>query len=199
MAQPWVRERRDDGVAMVEVLVVAVLVVSMVGMAVPFTTQAADAIEARNAAGFLAGRIRAARQQAVAQNHAVAVVFDQRQGEWAFRLCTDGNDNGVRRADIASGRDVCETEPQRVSDVFPGIRLALAPHVPEIDGGTGPSEGVRFGTAAMSSCSAIGHCSPGTLYLRSAHGQQFAVRVAGVTGRTRVLRFDSGQRRWAEA
>jgi hypothetical protein len=48
----------------------------------------------------------------------------------------------------------------------------------------------------MASCTPLGHCTPGTVYVRSARGEQFAVRVSGVTGRTRLLRFDPGTRTW---
>jgi len=196
---PWAGEgSADSGAALLEVLVVAVLAIALATMAVPLTAQAADAAAARAAAAYLAGRVRQAHLHAVAGNRTTAVVFDERaEGVWALRRCSDGNDNGVRRADIATGDDPCQTAAQDFSGLFPGTRLTLAPNRPDLDGEGGTTAGVRFGRSAMASCSPLGSCTPGTLYLRSARGQQFAVRVSAAAGRTRVWRFDTGTQRWA--
>lgn len=188
----------DSGVALIEVVLVAVLVLSVAALAMPLTAHAADVSRVHAAAGFLSGRLRAARLHAVTRSAAVALVFDRSDAGWAFRVCSDGNGNGLRRADIAADRDRCEEGPYRVADMFAGVELALAPGVPGVDGETGDDEGVRFGRSAMASCSPAGHCSPGTLYLRSGGGQQYAVRVGGVTGRTRLLHYDVGSRRWEQ-
>jgi hypothetical protein len=41
-----------------------------------------------------------------------------------------------------------------------------------------------------------GGATSGTLYVRGAGAQQYAVRILGATGRSRVLRFDFLARRW---
>ena len=185
----------DDGVSLIELLLVVALVVTTTVMAVPLTARAIDDSRVRSAAGFLAGRLRAARQQAVAGNRSVALVFDRVGPRWVFRLCSDGNDNGVRRADIAGGHDVCIGTTQ-VSDLFPGTGFGLDHGLPAIDDPGGNEDGVRFGASDIASCSPLGTCSPGTLYVRGARGPQYAVRVAGMTGRTRVLSYDTGRRQW---
>ncbi len=198
MGGPWAGEgTADSGAALLEVLVVAVLVIALAMMAVPLTAQAADAAAARAAAAYLAGRVRQAHLQSVAGNRTTAVVFDQRaEGGWALRRCSDGNGNGVRRAEMAAGDDPCQTPTQEFAGLFPGTSLTLAPNTPDLDGEGGTTAGVRFGRSAMASCSPLGSCTPGTLYLRSARGQQFAVRVSASAGRTRVWRFDSGIQQW---
>ena len=55
---------------------------------------------------------------------------------------------------------------------------------------------VRFGSSDMVSCSPLGTCTSGSLFLRSAKGVQYAVRMAGVTGRLRILVYDTGTRAW---
>lgn len=186
----------DCGATLVEVLLAAVLLVSLAALAVPFTAQAADSTEARAAAAYLAGRVRQARLQALSGNRGTALLFDSVDGQWVMRRCVDGNGNGVRRADITSGRDSCDSGGQHLTFLFPGINLGLAADVPGVEEPPGNTSGVRFGRSGMVSCSPAGHCSAGTLYLRSEGGQQFSVRVAGVTGRTRLLRFDPGTRVW---
>ncbi len=186
----------SEGAALLELLLATAIVVSLAGMAVPLTAQAADDARARAASNHLAHRIRQARQQAVAGNRATALVFDEAGGRWAMRTCVDGNGNGVRRAEIGSGPDTCPHGTPQVDQLFPGVQLVLPSHIPDLDAQTGDSRGVRFGLSSMASCTPLGHCTPGTFYLRSTRGQQYAVRVSGTMGRTRVLRFDPGVRRW---
>lgn len=192
-----VSERHSaEGATLLEVLLAAAFLMSLAGLALPLTTQAADSLRARSAASFVAGRLRSARTQAVSTRRATALVFEQEDGRWRFQRCVDGNGNGVRAAEIAGGSDACPGPSERVDNHFPGTTFALEPGIPDLDGVTGASSAVRFGRSAMASCTPLGHCTPGTIYVRSDRGEQFAVRVSGITGRTRVLRFDPGTRRW---
>ena len=188
------RRTSDEGIALPDLLMALLLTLTMLTMAVPFTSRARDTHEARGAAAYLASRVREVRLAAVASNRTVALVFDQGPAGWALRRCSDGNGNGVRRAELAGGPDDCRAGQQLAGLL--GISLGLDPTVPGIDEPAGRTDGVRFGRSAMTSCSPAGHCTPGTLYLRSPGGQQFAVRVAPVMGRTRLFRFDPAGRRW---
>ena len=60
--------------------------------------------------------------------------------------------------------------------------------------GTG-TDGVRIGSARILTMSPDGTATSGTLFLEGRRAQ-YAVRVLGATGRTRVLKYDSGQRTW---
>jgi len=186
----------SEGAALLELLLATATLVSLAGMAIPLTAQAADDARARAAANHLAHQVRLARQQAVAGNRAAALVFDEVDGRWAMRTCLDGNGNGVRRAEVESGPDNCPRATPQVDQLFPGIQLVLPSDIPDLDAQTGDSRGIRFGRSAMASCTPLGHCTPGTFYVRSMRGQQYAVRVSGTMGRTRVLRFDTGTRHW---
>jgi hypothetical protein len=187
------------GFCWVDVLLAMALAVTIAAMAVPLTARTIDAARARDAAGFIASRIRLARQQAAATGRAAAVVFDESARGWSLRICVDGNGNGVRRADIASGRDRCTDGPWALADLFPRLSVALDPSLPGIDDEPGGGDAVRFGRGAMASCSTAGGCTPGTLFLRGGLGDQYAVRVGGTTGRTRMLRFDLGAAVWRPA
>ena len=57
------------------------------------------------------------------------------------------------------------------------------------------TDGVRIGTAKILTMSADGTATSGTLYLQGRRAQD-AVRVLGATGRTRVLKYDTGRRTW---
>jgi len=71
------------------------------------------------------------------------------------------------------------------------------PHLPGPDGDPETSDPVRFGQSDIASFSASGTCTAGTLYLRSADGVQYAVRISS-TGRTRTLRYQPQPRKWEE-
>ena len=184
----------DTGAALVDLLLATTMIALLAGMATPLTIRATDAGRVRAAAGYLAGRLRLARVQAVRTGAATAILFDATD-DWSFRLCRDGNGNGVRRADVDSGDDACAPR-ERLGDRFAGVSLALDPAVPDLDAVTGRLDGVRFGRSAMASCSPVGHCTPGSLYLQSAGAIHYAVRVSAMAGRTRFLRFDPGASAW---
>lgn len=188
--------RATDGFCWVDVLLAMALAALMAVMAVPLTARSLDSLRARDAAGFLTTRIRLARQQAVASAAGAALVFDQTAAGWTMRVCRDGNGNGVRRTDIAAGRDSCPDAPWRLSDLFPDMFVRRDAAVPGFDAEPGTTDALALGRADMVSCSPAGGCTTGTVFLHSAGGEQYAVRVSGVAGRTRVLRFDRGLWRW---
>ena len=188
----------EQGVTFVELLIALTVVAVVVAFAVPTTAATVDAGRVGHAAGMMAGRFRLARQEAVAQSRSVGVVFDQANGRWTFRICVDGNGNGIRRAEIASGTDRCVEGPVDVEAMFPGIRIDVDPLV-RGPGGEPPSpDAVRFGAGDLASFSPLGSCTSGTLFLRSPLGALYAVRIGGATGRTRVLRYDRASAAWLD-
>jgi len=188
--------RQDHGLSLLEVVLVLALVVALAGLAAPVTAHAIDAGRARHAAGFLASRFRLARHTAVMRATTTGLVFDQIGDRWTFRVCVDGNGNGLRRSDVAAREDECPEGPYDPEAMFPGMSVAVDPSVPDPGGGPGNTDPVRFGRGELASFSPDGTATAGTLYLRSGQGRQYAIRVGNVTGRTRILRFDPGTRRW---
>jgi S-ribosylhomocysteine lyase LuxS involved in autoinducer biosynthesis len=57
---------------------------------------------------------------------------------------------------------------------------------------------IRAGVSNIMTFSPNGSATGGTLYLRGAKRSQYAVRVLGVTGRTRVFQYHTGTARWTE-
>ena len=188
--------RAARGFTTLELLVVMAIAAIVLAIAAPLAANVKDASRVRHAAGFVATRFRAARQQAVAQERNVAVVFDLLDGEWTFRLCVDGNGNGVRRAEIASGTDPCPEGPYGFTALFPTVTVAVDATLPGPDGTPGSSDPVKFGASDIASFSPTGSCTAGSLYLQSGQGTQYAIRVSGITGRTRVLRYDPASGAW---
>ena len=163
------------------------VVATLGAIAVPRAAGVVDAGRARQAAVFLGTRFRLARQQAVTFGANVGVVFDFAGGRWVVRVCRDGTRNGLRRADIVSGSDPCPDGPYSLSDLFPGVDIAVDPQLRGPAGEPGSADPVRFGSSDIASFSPVGTSTAGSIFLRSRGGLQYAVRISGVTGRLRVL------------
>ena len=185
------------GTSLVEVAVVLAIIISVLGIGLPVLTNGADAKRTRDAASFLAGQFRLARQRAAMTGRNVAIVFDDLANDIGWRLCQDGDRDGVSRTDINSGRDPCEAQPQPLSYRFSKVTIGYVPGVPSPDGEMNAPP-VGFGLAQMAVFTPTGTASSGTVAVQGPGVNQLAVRVFGVTGRTRVLWFNPGAGEWGE-
>lgn len=185
------------GASLAETMIVLAIVSCVLGVGLPVLANGADAKRTRDAAGFLAGQFRLARQRAVLTGRHVAIVFDEVAGEEGWRLCEDGNRDGMSRDDIDAGVDGCEAPARPLSHRFSQVRIGYVPGVPSPDGEAGASP-LQFGTARMAVFTPTGTASSGTVAVYGEGKNQFAVRVSGVTGRTRVLWFDPGRGAWSQ-
>ena len=188
----------EAGVSVVELLAVVGVVAVMASIAAPLTATAVDAGRVRQATAFVSSRFRLARVEAVNRSAHVGVVFDFVAGRWRLRLCRDATGNGLRRTEIASGADPCFDGPHEFAAMFPGVDIAVDGSLVGPAGEPGNADPVRFGTPDLASFAPTGGCTAGSLFLRSIRGQQYAIRIAGVNGRLRVFRFDTGAGTWSQ-
>jgi hypothetical protein len=167
------------------------------GLAIPITTTALDEMRTAMAARYLGGRIIAARLDALQRSTCVALRFEVAGDDYTLATYTDGNRNGVRTADITSGLDAPLSPKERLRDHFADVRFGLAVGVPDLDGTPQLQEdaGVHMGSAGILTLSPDGTATSGTVYIRGRRGQ-YAVRVLGATGRTRVFQYHAGARQW---
>jgi type II secretory pathway pseudopilin PulG len=185
------------GLTLIELMFTMALGVTITGIAVPLMGNAVDAIRAASAARYMAARIMSIRMEAVRRSTCVAFRFQPVGTDYAFAPFEDGNGNGIRTMDIQAGIDRQLAAYERLGDKFSGVQFRLAAGTPDADGVVGPGEdGVRIGAPQILTLSPDGSASSGTLYL-GGKGGQYAVRVLGVTGRTRVLYFHPGDRTWS--
>lgn len=189
--------RGEDGTSLLEVLVTVALVATVTSLGTPLVLHAHDEQQGRQAAAFLAGQLRAARQQAVLTGRHAALVFDPAGETWVFTMCSDGNGDGVLRADVASGTDTCAARAQPIGAWFSQVSIDRAPGVPGVSGDA-DGGAVALGPSRIASFSPMGTASSGSVTLRTRGDRHFAVRVAGVTGRVRVLRFAPETQRWQD-
>ena len=144
------------------------------------------------AARYLAGRMALARTQAAARGTAIGLRFTQEPAGFTFAVFQDGNGNGIRTADIQSGVDRPSEPPLSLFEQFPGVDIGLSPQSPA-------TSAVQLGQTSILTFTPLGTATSGTIYVRDRRGSQWAVRVLGATGRTRVLRYDARTGDWLVA
>jgi prepilin-type N-terminal cleavage/methylation domain-containing protein len=190
------RSERSSGFTLLEVLLVTSIIATLAMVSVPVTAGALDEIRTAMAARYLEGRILNARATAVKRSTRVALRFEAVDGDYRFGEFADGNSNGVRTSEIAAGLDPEIAPPRRLSDHFPGIVFGVQPGVKDVDGAPlTAGDGLRIGASRLLTLGPDGTATSGTLYVHGRRGQ-YAVRILGATGRTRVLRFDRSRGQW---
>jgi len=185
-----------SGFTVLEALLASSIAVIVAAISVPATTSVLDDARTGMAARYLEGRILNARAAAVRRSARIGLRFEATEGDYRVAEYVDGNGNGVRGAEIAAGIDLPLAPAQRIGELFPGVSFGLLPGVPDVDGGQSSStDGVRIGTGRILTLGPDGTASSGTLYVRGRRGQ-YAIRILGATGRTRVLRFQPMTMEW---
>ena len=187
--------RGGAGYSLIELTCAMALAATLVGISIPATRNALDEIRAAAAARDMAARIGLARLEAARRSSAFAYRFVPAGADYQFTPHADGNDNGVRTIEIADGTDLTLAAAERLADKHSGVSFGLLAGLPDLDGSRASEEGVRFGSSRILTLSPDGTATPGTLYVHGSRSQ-YAVRVLGATGRTRVFRYDTGLGRW---
>ena len=169
------------------------LMVIVGGAAIPLAHASVDRTRAAGAASYVAGRMAMARFEAVRRSAYVAIQFlEQPDGYW-LQTYVDGNRNGVLTRDIARWHRSADHRPRTARLSLHGSGVRYSAHVTGIDPGPfNASDPVQIGSTTLLSFSPTGSSTSGTLFIRGLRGNQFAVRVLGATGRTRVLEFNFG-------
>jgi prepilin-type N-terminal cleavage/methylation domain-containing protein len=188
------------GYSLLELMLVMALSVTMSAAAVPEYLTALDDVRVSGAVHYVSARLQRARMEAVSRSAMVGVQFTQTAAGYSYAVYVDGNRNGVLTRDIQRGIDRLITAAERLPDQFTGVEFGAVPGLPPVDpGGTPPgTDPVRLGSGNIVSFSALGTSSSGTVYIRSRRDAQYAVRVFGETGRTRILKFEPRTRQWKQ-
>jgi type II secretory pathway pseudopilin PulG len=189
--------RRETGSSLVEILAAAAVAAILAAVSVPAIGSQRGALQAAAAARHLSGLVHAARAEALARGVHVALVFQSSPPDFRFALFADGNYNGVRSADITEGLDRQVSSWSRLGDQFSGARFGIVPGATDPDSGMAlTGSPLKIGGSAVLSFGPAGGTTSGTIYVRGPASQQYAVRILGSTGRSRVLRYYVVERRW---
>ena len=196
-AAPAVRLAAGAGFSVVEMLFVLAIIATLAGIGIPLTTSALDELQVGMAARYVAGRIVGARLDALQRSTALGLRFDAGGADYAFATCVDGNGNGLRSAEIASGTDRQLTSAEYLGQRFANVRFGLLAGIPDMDGNrqSEDSDGVRLGSARILTLGPDGTATSGTLYIRGKRGQ-YAIRILGATARVRIFQYHTGANAW---
>lgn len=190
----------ETGSSFIEALAVIVIVMLLGTMAIPQVGRQRDALSASGAARHLAGVVHLTRTEAVKRGTHVGLLFQPSGQRSRFALFADGNRDGVRSGDIVAGVDRQVTAWAFLDDNFPRTAFGIVPGVTDPDsGGALSGSPLKLGGGGLLSFGPTGGATSGTVYLRGPSEQQYAIRILGVTGRSRVLRFDFRGKRWIPA
>ena len=186
------------GYSVLELIFVAALIVTLSGVAVPQTVSALDDFRAAGAARYISARLYRARMEAAMRSTSVAIQFSRTAAGYTYAVFQDGNRNGVLTSEIKSGVDRPLGAPESLRDNFKGVDFGAISGLPSIDpGGTPPgNDPIRFGAGGILTFTARGSSSTGTVYIRGG-AAQYAVRVFGDTGKSRMLKFNQRTGRWS--
>lgn len=188
----------DRGYTLIEMLAVVAVIGITCAAAVPLALNSLDRSRTAGAASYVASRLMLARLDAVKRSTFVAVQFVSKPDGYWFRTYMDGNGNGVLARDISRGVDPPVDADQRLDRQFPGVTFGICAGVPPVVPGDpfNTSDPIQIGPSTLMSFNPNGSSTAGTLYIRGACPNQFAVRVLGVTARARIFHVDVADGIW---
>lgn len=179
----------ERGHTLAEMMIVVVILMTLASLSVAHLKAYSMEAHMLGAGRLFKAEFRKARSMASRGNVYTAIRFEREHDGDYFSVYTDGNMNGVRTADIRSGRDPRIAGPFRLDGKAPGVRVGINPGVPAIPPESGtldPGDPIRFGRSNLLSFSPLGTATPGTFYL-AGEGLQAAVRVTGGSARVRLM------------
>lgn len=196
------RRHSERGLTLIEVLIC----IAILGMIASVTFPAMMNLQRRAAARNATAEIRAiffnARMRAIARGRNCGVKFTSAPDGWHYAIYEDGDGDGVRNEDIASGVDRLVQSSRRVLTAEERrATIGLLPFtIKDPDGDPLPptKSPVNFNNSTICSFTPVGESTPGTIYISDMLSQLYAVRVFATSARIRVLRWNNGKLKWEQ-
>jgi len=195
--------RNQSGFSLVELTVATAILALVVTVAVPALLGLTRGLRLRLAAAEITGALREARMFALRHQEKVAVKFrTDDDGSVRFALYRDGDGDGVRNDDIASGKDPLAAPARTLAhlgrDARFGFPRGLAPCDPSDESRRLErlDDPIRFNRSDLASFSPLGSSTPGSIYLTDGESRLLAVRVDSRAGRPHVLVWDRAHDHW---
>jgi len=191
---------RSAGWAVTELLLWGMLVGYLLLMSVPGVMALRESVAIRSAVHETTVAFFRARAYAISRGANVGLKFRKNGDRWEWALYGDGNGNGVRTAEIASGVDraLGVYLPWSRNDVMPAIMTGARVPDPSTPGRylDRIEDPIRFNNSDICSFSPIGESTPGSVYLWDSRNRMAVVRVFAQTAKVRVLYYRRGERKW---
>jgi len=196
------RATRPEGFQLVELVVVLAVLAIAALISVPPLLRMSARLRVDVAAHELAGALRQARSLAISRSSYVAVKFYTSPGRVEYACFKDGDGDGVRNADIVAGVDRQITPRRMLAHRGGHLGFGFPPGRPPRDPGDPDrrlgrlTDPIRFNDSDLASFSALGASTPGSLYVTDGRRELAVVRVLGITGKVRVMRWDPDADAW---
>ncbi|HTO86772.1 MAG TPA: hypothetical protein VMR54_04490 [Thermoanaerobaculia bacterium] len=193
--------RACAGLSAAELVGVLAILAALVAAAGTGVSHLRSVVSIRSAAAEVGAALYRARMFAITYGVNVGLKYRFRDGRMEWALYGDGNGNGVRSAEIASGvdRPIGILVTWGRGDVRPAIMTEAS--VPDPDGSgrlSSLDDPIRFNRSDICSFSATGESTPGSIYLWDGADRMAVVRVYGRTGKMRTLYYRRGDRQWTK-
>jgi hypothetical protein len=190
------------GFQLVELVFVIAILAMVTLLIVPPLLSISAGLRVELAAEEVAGALRLARSLAIRHSTGVAVRFQPERHRVAFAHFRDGDGDGVLNADIRSSVDVQLTPWRWFRHLGGGVGFGFPPGPPPRDPGSPArrlgrrEDPIRFNDSELASFNSLGGGTAGSVYLSDGRHHLVVVRVQGVNGRVRVLRWDARADAW---
>ena len=187
-----------DGYSLLELIFVLGLIATIAGVTTPNILAGLDDIHTLGAVRYTSGRLQRARMDAVSRSVNTAMRVIRTGDSYTFSIYADGNGDGVRTSDIQAGIDRQIQGEERLPNQFPGVEFGTLPGLPAVDPSSAApgSDPIRLGSGNMAVFTPLGTSTSGSLYVLGRRDAQYVIRIFGETGKTRILKFNPGTRRW---
>jgi prepilin-type N-terminal cleavage/methylation domain-containing protein len=194
--------RSTSGQTLLELLVVMTIFGVLSMIAIPAITTMHCRTSLRVSAARVKQLLMRTKEEAVSLERTRGIRFQRSGRRWFWSIYDDGDDDGVRNADIASGVDVLIHGPEDLGVPHGSATIGIPP-----EGVRHPDDGklliaetapIRFGDSSICSFARDGSSTPGSVYLCDAGGGAAIVRSSGDGGRIRVLFYDRRKGKWLE-
>ena len=194
--------RGEAGLSLVEASLALALLALLVLAAAPLCAATLSRARVTAAAMDVASSFARLRAQAIAEHRRVGLRFTTGAAA-AFAVYADGDGDGVRSDDIASGRDPLLEAARDLPSRYEGIDFRLldvaVPEVPPQSGAIPPgSDPIRFGSSDIVTFTPWGTATGGTVFVSDGRDTVCAVVLYGKTGRIRTFRLDRSTGRWID-
>jgi hypothetical protein len=194
---------RSRGASFTE-LIAAIAVSGMLVVAgIPLLDDAHRSAALSRSVAQVHGLLVRCRAVAVLRGRPCAVVFDREaDGSWRCRVAEDGDGDGVRRADIAAGRDPVVGASVVIPSGAAGPGILTDVWVPDPSGsgrlGGDLGDPIRAGRGNIITFSSRGTATPSSVYFADFRRRMVVLRVYGGTGRINRLSWCRGMTRWRQ-
>ena len=193
---------RRAGFSAAELVAVVTIVAAVTALVAPGLFELSATQAMLSSASEVRSMLVLARTFALTRGRYVGVKFRKNGSRYEWALYGDGNGNGIRTAEIASGVDksLGITIPWSRNDVLPAIMKGSP--VPDpgdprkvLDRLDDP---IRFNESDICSFSPLGESTPGSVYLWNGRDRMAVVRVFGRTAKVRTLYYRRGEKEWKQ-